>query len=362
MFFLFHRFFFKAYYGLSFIYKFGVLVVMCWAGLAHAVDIPYEQCDWKNKEWTEQLVQESENFLTEADCPTATCNTNGKDTAYTQNADNSTTIQPTQEALKIPPACFLVSAVHSVAKPPGQIKDEEGNYYANYYYCDSRDDKKTKRKFTIENPEGKKTAINPRPPCLNKDYIMMTYHAFHNMADCFKFSPEEKKSLFTLFNHESHFILNQKSHTGARCYGQLTSVAFTEINKRIYVSDQSDRFESSLYKEFKENCPDLLDRVLIPDKIRNGITDNSWQKGRYKKGPLKGHKYKGKFDSFDDNYNQVRTAAQNMSCPLTRDANTCFFYAMYNMKINQKAQETALGQNAFSFLHMVGFGYRNTQN
>ena len=298
-----------------------------------ASEIPYEKCTWKNKPFTERLVNEAGDFQTEAHCPSATCQTHGQAKANRQSVDYHTTIHPTEEALHIPPECFFVSATRSVAKKPSQLTDDEEKKtkYANYYYCDSMNSSKSKQSVSTQDNTGKKLHIHPQPPCLNEDYIMMTYHSFHNMADCFGFSPAEKRSFFSLLNHESSFILNQKSNTGARCYGQLTTVTLTEINMRIYTSELSQNFESQIYRDFATKCPELLEQVHIPDQIRND-SRRSWAEPKTKAGR---RKYSNIFDAYDKDFNGVRTSGQQMTCQLSQHADTCFFYAMYNMKTNQ---------------------------
>ena len=312
---------------------------------AMAVDIPYEQCTWKNKEWTEQLVNSANDLQTSAECPSSTCSQRDQNSSNRNNSDYQRTFQPVRSALNIPPECFFASAVRSQSKKPGHItytdKDDKQLTTTNYYYCDSMTDKRNKK--YAPNPRDRTKAILPQPPCLNEDYIMMTYHSFHNIADCFGFDNEDKKRLFNLFNHESNFILNNKSDTGARCYGQLVRSALIEVNKRIYVSDTSTLNASQIYTDFKEKCPDLLNRVQIPDKVRAGSVSN--EKGKVHDGKT----YESDFSAFSHNYQGVLRDSYSMDCQVTQSADTCFFYAMYNMKLNQNQLERTITEDSSGF-------------
>ena len=144
----------------------------------------------------------------------------------------------------------------------------------------------------------------------------MTYKAFHYMADCFGFSRyKDKKHLFALLNHESSFILNNRSERGARCYGQLTLETANEINKRIYLSNNvHHHWKSRIYKEALDKCPSLPENVHIPDSVRP-------------KGSGKERK--------ENNFRKVQRK-YTMTCRLTQHAPTCLFYTMYNIKMNMR--------------------------
>ncbi len=317
------------------------LLLMCCvmdSSFVWAVDIPYEKCTWKNRDFTDRLVNEAGDFETEADSPCTSCAPR-KTANNTGSADDNTVIKPSKEATSksVPPECFFASAVRSMQKEPGYIPSKERpKASTNYYHCNSMKDQKARKWASPVQPDGKKENIFPQPPCLNEDYIMMTYHSFHNVADCFGFDGEDKKKLFQLFNHESKFILNQKSDTGARCYTQVVGCTLEEVNKQIYVSNVSDSPKSQIYKDFRDKCPGLLDQVRIPDQIRSGSTEG-------KKGVT------SKSDMFDEDYKGVKTAARKMNCAVTQNADTCFFYGMYNMKLNQIQFQQTMSRNSSPF-------------
>ena len=306
---------------------------------SHAVEIPYETCNWKNQAWTERLVTEHLDLQSEADCPDMNCATEVH-TPY--GPDQINTLDPAKKALQIPPECFFASAVRSVEKEPAKQKDKHNKPtdYPNYYYCSSMQDRKPKilmdplvdpdtEKTIIDPKTGKPRRLYPRAPCLNEDYIKMTHRAFHEIADCFDFSHKDRKNFFKLLNHESSFILNQKSNTSARCYGQLTQATLTEINKRIYISSNLDPgFKSRIYNNFASKCPNLLSQVQIPKKIKERASPKTLGRGAVK--------------AFDSDFEGVLTAGKKMICQLTQDPYTCFFYSMYNMKKNQIQLENTI--------------------
>ncbi len=286
--------------------------------------IPFEVCSWKNKEMTENMVHGDQDFSIEASCPSLDC----WKQKLNSSSDDQDLAQTISDAISIPPECFFASAVHSVAKPSGKITDENSTIKGtpNYYYCDNAKSAKTQQ-LSVTNPSGEKQTIDPPAPCLNEEYIMMTHRAFHTMANCFDFTYKEKKYLFKLFNHESHFILNNKSSTGARCYGQITQITAEEIGKRIYLSSNTNTsWKSEIYKNAVDKCPDLPANVHIPDAIRP----------------------EGQGQRSDSSFDQYKPIARKLDCQLSQHAPTCFFYAMYNVKMNMKALENTLSKNSLN--------------
>lgn len=273
--------------------------------------IPFETCNWRNKKMTKNFVEGEKDFALSANCPSLTCpmeNNLGK----RDSDDNFKEAMNDVLSKNIPLECFFASAVHSVAKPAGKIKTGFRKGEFNYYYCQNAKDNKTTA-LSVSDDKGRKRTIFPQPPCLNEEYIKMTYKAFHEMADCFEFTPEDKKYLFKLFNHESHFILNNKSDTGARCYGQLTKTAFEEVNKRIYLSSNVNiDWRSKIYNDVVKKCRNIPEKVYIPDVIR--------PEGA---GARRG-----------SGFEKHRTVARKMDCRISQHAHTCFFYSLYNIKIN----------------------------
>ena len=292
-------------------------------------EIPYQECTWRNREYTERLVRNSSAdtaAITEAgycpDCLSAASENSGQPALLDQLADIS--------ERDLPPECFFASAARSIEKQPSKIEDEdEEEFFYNYYHCNKLED--SYRKAGLQpatDTAGRKRDLWPRPPCLNEDYARMTFGAFHAMARCFGFSPEEKKRIFALLNHESKFILNQKSDTGARCYGQLLYNTAVEISKRIYLSGNPEpHWRSRIYNEALARCPNLAERARLPDSIK----------------PKPGARRK-------DNGHFEKKIGKSLpiTCRLTHHAPACFFYAMYNMRINlrqiERTMESSLGE------------------
>lgn len=287
-------------------------------------NIPFEVCNWKNKEMTDNIVHGDQDFSIEAGCSSLDC-WQRKLTSHGNDSDQALA-QTISDAISIPPECFFASAVHSVAKPPGKIDDEKNRLHGtpNYYYCDSATSKNTTQ-FSATNPSGNTQQIDPPAPCLNEEYVMMTHRAFHTMANCFDFTREEKKYLFKLFNHESHFILNNKSDTGARCYGQITQITAEEIGKKIYLSSNTNTsWKSEIYKDAVSKCPELPANVHIPDAIRP----------------------EGAGPRTDTSFDRYKSVSRQLNCQLSQHAPTCFFYAMYNVKMNMQTLEKTLSSTS----------------
>ena len=103
----------------------------------------------------------------------------------------------------------------------------------------------------------------------------------------------------------------------------------------------SEDIRSKIYNDFASKCPNLLSQIQIPSKIRERA-DKSWKGNRWRKGKYRGQEYKGAMDAYDDNFNNIKSVGKRMTCQLTQDPNTCFFYAMYNMKKNQLQLENTI--------------------
>ena len=154
----------------------------------------------------------------------------------------------------------------------------------------------------------------------------MTATAFHEMANCFELSPEDRRTVFALLSHESSFILNARSQDkkeGTRCYGAIAGSTFQTMNKYIYTRDNNikdsyhchsttvdkccfvnkdpegcsklkdlDEDEKqcceniALWKKYgdifvnaEKKCPDLLSKKVFPQKIMTYRSeDNKFKK------------------------------------------------------------------------------------
>lgn len=272
---------------------------------AFAIESIYETCHWRSKSWTERLVSTINNKNRQNDttaeavcqrCPEIS--PNGQGLSALQNITDG--LNATKN---IPAECFLASSIK---------KYQQHGSYDRFYYCDRPDSPNIKGTMPVIDETGQARNLYPRSPCLSKDYTNMIKDSFHYMAGCFGFKKEELPYLFTLFNHESSFILNKKSGTGARCIGQLIRDTAKTINKYIYMSnDAALRPYYNIYKQALKKCPDLEIRLsFLPSKL---LKDEN------------------------PSFSKLRRIHQKMSvtCLTTQDPDICFFYSLYNMSVNR---------------------------
>ena len=177
----------------------------------------------------------------------------------------------------------------------------------SYYNCKSKNTKIGAIKSEYPDDKNRKTTF-----CANKDYIEMTAKAFNEVANCFKFTHKEKKLLFALFNHESRFVLNARSPTRTRCYGQLTITAIKDINRNIFL--RNDGGKSKIYDKVKSQCPGLADKVIPP-------------------GVLKVPKQETSYNQKEDELAKIQRR-NNFTCGTTQDPYICMFYSMFYAQMN----------------------------
>ncbi len=219
----------------------------------------YEKCNWRN--------QEASPF-------------SNTDTFIQQLLDS---LPSNATSSEINNGCFLTSAQKATSKASRK----------RFIHCEEKEDGtwvKTNLKVTTCIEEGnsqkcKEKYIYPRRPCLDENYITNTNRIFHEMAKCFDLPP---KNLFTLFNHESGFVSNIRSYTGARCYGQMTVSGIKTVNHEIQRGNP-------IFRNFLKNCPHYQDNLVI----RSTTT---------------------KKDIYQ------------IDCKLTKNPFSCFFYSMFLIK------------------------------
>ena len=325
---------------------------------------PFEECHWTNQEYTARIVQEHSFFLlsdplegllekweehqsdteTRADCdnPLQTqedgfreaeiCTAGADEPAEggeTQEPEEGNETQEPeeefaylspiyedfirsffQESIKdvelsendVPLECFFAGAVRGAGiYNPGK----------DFYYCEK--DSLRPGNMSVTDNSAQAKVIPPRRACLNRNYIYLTARAFNKTANCFGFDRAEKESIFNLFNHESSFLHNVKSPTGAKCYGQLTTGTIKEINKQIYFRDALSPLPySHIFDEVIDKCPGLQTAVLN-EKISESAESA-------------GGKSKAKFNAI--------VSRSPISCKITQNPYSCLFYAFYNIKKN----------------------------
>ena len=335
---------------------------------------PFEECNWTNQSYTARIVKEHSFFLlsdplegllekwgerqndteTGADCDNlfppedgfreaAICTAEtgepeaGGETqepedefAYLSPAYEDFILSFFQESIKdvelsendVPLECFFAGAVRGAGiYNPGK----------DFYYCEK--DSLRPGNMSVKDSKAQAKVISPRRACLNRNYIYLTARAFNKTANCFGFDRAEKESIFNLFNHESSFLHNVKSPTGAKCYGQLTTGTIEEINKQIYFRDASSPLPySHIFDEVIDKCPGLQTAVLS-EKI-----SESAEKA--------GGKSRAKFKAI--------VSRSPISCKITQNPYSCLFYAFYNIKKNMIEIKKQFQKPT------SGFGRRNT--
>ena len=366
---------------LSFLLSFMVLFFCVWNAVA--VEIPYETCDWTNKEYTENLINtvihpedielEAGSFCIE-DCEES--HNNSLDQKNIDILKQAGEIGSEAPSPSIPDLCFFASMLRSNKKSsylqclkkensaesnkclekwpddPSMYRkclEKECSPQRDFYYCSRPDDlrhktsmsfancdSQTKTCSTLANQEAERE-LETRRLCLNKDYVRMTAQAFHTMADCFQFSPREKERLFGLFNHESSFMLNSRSDTGARCYGQVTSGLQHLANRYIFFSGKSyDPWpgESRIYQSAVEECAFLPSKLALhPQADNQELLFQEWNKEVQRLKNAGQPAAWGYVDQYDKMFNQGK--GSSFTCSSTTDPYTCLFYSMYYYKINE---------------------------
>ena len=315
------------------------------ADIMPAFNLPFEECNWTNQSYTVRLVEDHsffplsdplkkmlekwDHFQSENGqiventeiCDSSSekiqkgsCINNKKsdleeDFAYLSPLYDNFILSFLKDTIKdtylseddVPPECFFASSVRGAnIYKPGR----------NFYYCDK--DSIHAGNMTIADNHGRTRNIHPRRACLNRDYVYLTARAFNKTAECFGFDKLAKENIFKLFNHESTFLHNIKSPTGAKCYGQLTTISIKEINKQIYFSGTGSPYPYSyIFDEVVKRCPGLQKAVLDP-RIYGPAT--------------KGRKSMAAFNRI--------TSRMPISCKITQNPYSCLFYSFYNIKKN----------------------------
>ncbi len=310
------------YYLLLLVVGFNLCVAQQANGGGLSAFVPYQnKCSELSLRYNTRVKNEIQASKTEAQSTCVTCSQkqSSTDSEVIRIASGSTTntIQNRRNNTKdsnIHPACFFAS-----------MTQEYPTEFSNYNCKES----------TQRNPYR-----NSTKPCFNKDYVDMTKKAFDEMTDCFGFNSNEKKKLFSLFNHESHFSLNNKSHTDARCYGQITLTTFQEVSKHIYIDRNRDVIhkqrtsgliskKSDIYSEVTNKCPDIEQKAGFLPAVMGKMNPKQKAQNQY------------------DAYERVLgipkgvVTALAISCSTILNPYNCLFYSLYNMRLNMQALENA---------------------
>ena len=268
----------------------------------NADDMPYEKCNYQNSAYTKKILENSKkNYKEEED--TEACITCLHKQQRLDDLVMSLIKNVKRKNSSIPNTCFLASALRSVVKKGSKNSRQ-------YYYCEDPQSNGRGQIMEIYNPaKQKKENVWARRICLSQDYINMTAESFNTMADCLGFSTlKEKQGLFELFNHESSFILNNRSKSGARCYGQLTEDTVEQIDKFIYLQLETHKKYTDIYKKALERCPGLDQQLILPKGLGEKLSHNQFAKMSKKLNP---------------------------TCRTSQHPHTCFFYSLYIMQNNK---------------------------
>ena len=219
--------------------------------LSHSVGaeltLPYQSCSKKREAYTHRVASQANGFSisgsTEAsdcvDCKGEVFGSLSREKSFLDMAA-AIKLKPfgalshLSSDGEISPECFLASGLR-------------GNSILEYRRASYCKNKKNRR------------PVGVRRHCINQEYVKMVSEVFSEVANCLDFTIKEKKMLFNLINHESGFILNARSSTWARCFGQLTIRYIQEINRRNNI--KGDELQL-LYKRATKKCPGLKDKIL----------------------------------------------------------------------------------------------------
>ena len=282
-----------------------IFIFPLFISIAEARSVMYERCVYSTRDITNKMIASSLSGDTKSEaCEDCLIKTVSSDKNYHTFKDiiSKALYKPTT----IHPICFYASALRSNQKKEGKT---------NYYHCSEGSNPKgnNSRTFKIYSPvKNKELHLYPRRACLSKDYIDMTANSFNYMASCLGFSSKtDKRQLFALYNHESQFILNNRSSTGARCYGQLTSALINTIDKSVFKYKLSENIYAQIFNEAVNKCPDLNQKVIYDKTCRKNI----------------------------------KTTHKCNTCRVTQDPHTCFFYSMMYIRKNKKTLRKILLSN-----------------
>ena len=326
----------------------------------------YESCNWQNNAYTQRVIDEASNYCVAGSVAWPACLDKElllscrvdpfQISIFSQIKELQKTVMTdariyAKKDNEIPKACFLASAVMGLNQYPPET--------SSYQYCHSSKSYETCKSMTFKNKNLEEEICNPnqppnksnirnRPPCLDDRYIDLTAKTFNKVADCFDLTnKKDKERLFSLFHHESRFLLNKieeppcdkncrvkqngeekcnmdcqrkKIASGdvkstARCFGQLHNKAIETLNQYINFPNVSEFREykyPQIYESAEEKCP-FLKKSLIPSYLS-----------------LRGAAL-GPTNTFSQKHKEYK---EDMICKTSQDPYSCLFYSIYNIKVN----------------------------
>ena len=286
----------------------GILAgFLLYIGSAHSAF--YQTCKWSNQTLTDRFIKSNQEFL---DATRTTQNRPCDFSAYNIHPPFTpiTDLLETEPFVNgpIPSICFLSSTARGSANglPTSGSRRK-------YYHCRSPNDDNPIGYMPVKNPQGKIKNLYLRSPCLSEDYHSSLVKTFNKMAYCFGLSQREARNLFAVINHESHFIPNAKSPSGARCTGQLTKDTVNTLTANTLHGYYP---EFHLYESAQSKCPSLVDKTIPPDIFCTK--------------PPCSHTLNPR-GSMDDS-TKPKLKEFPKTCKLTSNLPQCFFYTFLNFK------------------------------
>ena len=278
----------------------------------------YEVCDWTNLSLTSRIIEHTATatpLCAEFDDHGMCVDTSEDEgffssilTYLQEEWFSFIDFSPTDtDTPKIDNVCFLASSIKGkntfkIQGSQHSCSDRRTSQIQRFYYCDDLTASSScQTVMPVTDNQGNARFIYPRAPCLSEEYIHTLSTSFHNMSDCFNLSEKKQKDLFAIIHHESAFIPNSRSPTGAKCAGQLTTQALIHLNMDILLENNPAH---SNYVEAIKKCP-YLEGIIIPDDL---LTHTNYQ---------------------NKPYDELQKSLENFNftCALISDISRCFFYS-----------------------------------
>ena len=180
-------------------------------------------------------------------------------------------------------------------------KERTRVYLPARIYCSDENQKKPTR-FS------KKKCVPPRP-CFNKSYVEKVSKSFNKMADCFDFDLNDKKHIFSLLNHESGFIANARSFSGAACTGQLIDPNIRSSIRKIFYINETNQLYNNIFARAIEKCP-FIEELFPENFTQTPLDKRGWQ-------------------TFSGFYKNI-----SKKCGVSQNPLKCMFYSFFYVKSN----------------------------
>jgi len=274
----------------------------------------YETCDWTNRQLTSKILENTNSLTPICDhhsssdiCIKPSQTEDAHTISVSENIKNHFEGLRFSVFYSIEDICFLASSIKgkNIFKARGSeysCVDNRTSRNQRFYYCNDWNKLNSCQTFMpVTDSDGNKRHIPPQAPCLSENYIQTLSAGFNDMGFCFNLSGKELRDLFAIIHHESSFMSNSRSPTGAKCAGQLTAQALVNLNMDILLEKEPVH---SIYMQAIKKCPYLQD-ILIPTDL---LFNENYQNRSY----MSLHR---ELDNID------------FTCPLVSSMSRCFFYS-----------------------------------